>query len=77
MTWTREPLIHFLVLGALLFFNVGVEVGQLIFVAAVLIVKLLIQTVNFRWPIWTEQIPAYAIGSLAAFWCIERIAGFW
>ncbi len=62
---------------ALLFFNVGVEMGQLMFVAAVLIVKLLIQLMKYRWPVWVGQVPAYAIGSLAAFWCIERIAGFW
>ncbi len=62
---------------ALLFFNVGVEVGQLMFVAAVLLARWLIQILNFRWPVWTEQLPAYSIGSLAAFWCIERVAGFW
>ncbi len=62
---------------ALLFFNVGVEVGQLMFVAAVLIVKSLIQIVKFRWPVWVELIPAYAIGSLAAFWFIQRTVSFW
>jgi hypothetical protein len=28
------------------------------------------------WPTWTDQVPAYAIGGAAAFWLIERIAGF-
>lgn len=62
---------------ALLFFNVGVEIGQLMFVAAVLLVRWLIQILKFRWPVWTEQTPAYAIGSLAAFWFIQRTVSFW
>ena len=62
---------------ALLFFNVGVEVGQLIFVAGVLTVTWMIQKLKFRWPVWVAHGPAYAIGSLAAFWFIERTASFW
>jgi hypothetical protein len=27
-------------------------------------------------PRWLREAPAYAIGSLAAFWLIERVAGF-
>jgi hypothetical protein len=27
-------------------------------------------------PRWLQAAPAYAIGSLAAFWLIERVAGF-
>ena len=62
---------------ALLFFNVGVEVGQLMFVAAVLVVHLLIKKIKVDWPVWAEQTPAYAIGSLAAFWFIQRTLSFW
>ena len=62
---------------ALLFFNVGVEVGQLMFVAGVLCVTWMIKKMNFRWPVWVEQGPAYAIGSLAAFWFIQRTVSFW
>ncbi len=62
---------------ALLFFNVGVEVGQLMFVAGVLTATLLIQKMKLRWPVWAEQVPAYAIGSLAAFWFIQRTVSFW
>jgi hydrogenase/urease accessory protein HupE len=62
---------------ALLFFNVGVEVGQLMFVAAVLAAQLLIQKIKVKWPVWAEQMPAYAIGSLAAFWFIQRTVSFW
>jgi hypothetical protein len=62
---------------ALLFFNVGVEVGQLMFVAAVLAVTWMIQKAKVKWPAWAEQMPAYAIGSLAAFWFIQRTVSFW
>lgn len=61
---------------ALAFFNVGVELGQIIFVVAVLGV-LRILALKKDWPMVVKQIPAYAIGSVAAFWTIERIAGFW
>jgi hypothetical protein len=59
---------------ALLFFNIGVEVGQLLFIGAVIAVSTLLRFV--RWPGWAWRVPVYAIGSLAAFWTIERIAGF-
>ena len=62
---------------ALLFFNIGVEVGQIMFVAGVLCVTWMIKKVQFRWPVWTEQVPAYSIGSLAAFWFIQRTVSFW
>lgn len=62
---------------ALLFFNVGVEVGQLMFVAGVLVVSWMIKKTKLRWPVWVERVPAYAIGSLAAFWFIQRTVSFW
>ena len=62
---------------ALLFFNVGVEVGQLMFVSGVLVVTWVINKMKFRWPAWVEQGPAYAIGSLAAFWFVQRTVSFW
>lgn len=62
---------------ALLFFNLGVEVGQLMFVSGVLVVTWMIQKLKFRRPVWVEQMPAYAIGSLAAFWFIQRTVSFW
>ena len=61
---------------ALAFFNVGVELGQLIFVVVVLA---LIKLLSFykKWPPYMARIPAYAIGSVAAFWMIERVVAFW
>ncbi len=61
---------------ALAFFNVGVEIGQIAFVLVVLVfIKLLSYKKN--WPIFVKKIPAYAIGSMAAFWLIERVVRFW
>ncbi|MGR8950440.1 MAG: HupE/UreJ family protein [Gammaproteobacteria bacterium] len=61
---------------ALLMFNVGVEFGQLLFIAAVLLVMAVLHKVRIKWPSWARQLPAYGIGSIAAFWFIERLAGF-
>ncbi len=63
--------------AALLFFNVGVEVGQLAFIGAVLLAgRALRGTFLHRLP-WIRYAPHYAIGVLAAFWTIERVASFW
>lgn len=62
---------------ALFFFNVGVEVGQLMFVAFVLAVIAAARRFQIPWPAWAWRVPAYAIGSLAAFWTIQRVASFW
>jgi hydrogenase/urease accessory protein HupE len=61
---------------ALLAFNVGVELGQLLFVAAAMIVLLVVRKLRSEWPQWAHQMPAYGIGSAAAFWFFERLAGF-
>jgi hypothetical protein len=59
---------------ALLAFNLGVEAGQLAFVAVVLAVLALGKRVySTPGPKWLQQVPAYAIGTVAAFWTLERI----
>lgn len=60
--------------AALLFFNVGVEAGQLFFVAAFVAFVQSLQTLEIRWPAWTRPVPAYAIGSVASFWLVQRCA---
>ena len=57
---------------ALLCFNVGIELGQLAFVLAVLAVTGLVRPATARFPAWTRAVPVYAMGSLAAFWLIGR-----
>ncbi len=61
---------------ALLFFNVGVELGQVAFVVVALGIMWLISKTKIKWPKWAEKVPPYAIGSLASFWMIERLWGF-
>ena len=61
---------------ALLFFNLGVEAGQLVFVAVVLSIIAIAGRLRAAWPRWTTMAPPYAIGSVASFWMIERIAAF-
>lgn len=63
--------------AALLFFNVGVEIGQILFIVSVLIVLWLIKKSKITFPKWVKQVPVYGIGSMASFWLIERIVGFW
>ncbi|MET0659413.1 MAG: HupE/UreJ family protein [Steroidobacteraceae bacterium] len=62
---------------ALLMFNVGVEFGQLIFVACLLGAAALLQRVPVKPPLWARVLPAYAIGAVAMFWVVERIGAFW
>ena len=61
---------------ALLFFNVGVELGQLAFVLVAIGVIWLLGKIKINWPNWVEKVPPYAIGCLASFWMIERIWAF-
>jgi hypothetical protein len=57
---------------ALLFFNIGIELGQLAFIAVVMGSWVLLKRLPLgpvkRW----EPVPVYALGSLSAMWCIER-----
>ena len=59
---------------ALFSFNVGIELGQLFFVFAILALRWFLAPLLARLPHWTEWIPLYVMGSLAAFWCFERAA---
>jgi hypothetical protein len=69
---------------ALLFFNIGVELGQLLFIAAVLaflaasrraLVMLAARGLPLSSAAW-EMASVYAIGGVAAYWFVERMAGF-
>jgi len=71
---------------ALLFFNVGVEAGQLVFVAVVLAGLTLLRRIVVAppgtgtsaagLPQWMALAPAYVIGTSATFWIFERVAAF-
>jgi len=59
---------------ALLSFNLGVEVGQVSFVLLVLALERSFRQLEIRWPRWVAALPGYAVGSLGAFWTIQRVA---
>ncbi|NOQ63360.1 MAG: HupE/UreJ family protein [Methyloprofundus sp.] len=70
--------------AALLAFNVGVEVGQLIFVTLILLafgaLKFMSHTFNAQLaqnlkPL--EKPVAYMIGGVTVFWTLQRVVGFW
>jgi hydrogenase/urease accessory protein HupE len=61
---------------ALLMFNLGVETGQILFLSAALILVAIVKRLKINWPSNSWKWMPYAIGSLAAFWTIERIVGF-
>ncbi|HKO52928.1 MAG TPA: HupE/UreJ family protein [Polyangiaceae bacterium] len=57
--------------SALLFFNVGVELGQLAAIALFIALGSLVTRIDRR-PVWTTRAFVYAMGSVAAFWSLER-----
>ena len=61
---------------ALLFFNVGVEIGQLLFVGAVLLAGVALRSLPLTSLRRGEIAVTYAIGGLAAYWTIERVVSF-
>jgi len=61
---------------ALLMFNVGVEAGQLLFIAAVLLTIQAWRLVINIEPSWLPRATAYVIGGLSSFWIISRVALF-
>ncbi len=61
---------------ALFAFNLGIELGQLLFVAALLAVGHALRSFVRSLPPWVSYIPTYAMGSCAAFWCFQRAASF-
>jgi hydrogenase/urease accessory protein HupE len=59
-------------LQALALFNVGVEIGQLAFIALVLLLAALWRRRHLPQPLWLQRLPGYLVGSLGAYWAIER-----
>jgi hydrogenase/urease accessory protein HupE len=61
---------------ALLAFNAGVELGQILFVGAVLGGTMLLARLRVRPPRAWRTATAYGIGAVASYWLVERIAAF-
>ncbi len=61
-------------LSALVLFNVGVEIGQLLFIALVLGLMRSFRLMEIRWPRALRLAPTYAIGVLGASWTFQYCA---
>jgi hydrogenase/urease accessory protein HupE len=59
---------------ALLSFNGGVEVGQVGFVLLMLALERSFRVLELQWPRWVRALPGYAVGSLGAFWTLQRLS---
>jgi hydrogenase/urease accessory protein HupE len=59
---------------ALLLFNLGVEIGQLVFVFLILWLERAFRLLAIQWPRLIERLPGYLVGTLGAFWTIQRVA---
>lgn len=62
--------------AALLFFSIGVEIGHLIFIGVVLLARAALSRMRLKVPEWAPMLVPYAIGSVAMFWVIERVAAY-
>ena len=58
---------------SLLFFNIGIEIGQLIMIPIFLIIIWLLQNIKLNFS--ETKISSYAIGGMGSFWLIERVLG--
>lgn len=57
---------------ALLFFNVGIEVGQIAFILVILAIWWVLRKPVAPWQDRLLPVPVYILGALSAMWCIER-----
>jgi len=57
---------------ALLFFNVGIEIGQISFILGILAIWYVIRRPLAPWQERLMPVPVYILGSLSAMWCIQR-----
>lgn len=62
---------------ALLLFNIGVELGQLCFVYLILLLERAFRILEIRWPQLVQRVPGYMVGTLGAFWTMQRIYLLW
>ena len=61
---------------ALLAFNLGIEAGQVIFVLALAALGAVLRRSVRRPPPWMRRVPAYLMGTAAAYWCFQRAAAW-
>ena len=57
---------------ALLLFNIGVEIGQLAFIVLIVLLERAFRVLEIHWPRFAERLPGYVVGTLGAYWTIQR-----
>jgi hydrogenase/urease accessory protein HupE len=62
---------------ALLMFNLGVEVGQLGFIVLIVLLERAFRVLEIQWPRFVAALPGLMVGSLGAYWTIQRLALMW
>ena len=62
--------------GHQFFVSLGVEAGHFLFIGVVLTLIAAARRVKWTAPQWAQLVPPYAVGSVAMFWVIQRIAAF-
>ena len=62
------------VVVGLLWFNVGVEVGQLSFVLLALSLARSFRTLEMPWPLWVRRAPGFAVGVCGSWWTFDTVA---
>ena len=58
---------------ALLAFNIGIELAQLLFILVLIVIARLWMLTNTPWQGWRRFLPLYSMGGLAAFWFWQRV----
>lgn len=61
-------------LSSLIFFNLGVELGQMLFVGAIMLTLAGLRALSLATPVRTAAL--YSVGAIGCFWMVERIVGF-
>ena len=54
-------------------FNIGVEIGQIMFVAVIMLIAWILHFFQFKIEHRTKLFPGYIIGGIASFWFISRM----
>jgi len=60
---------------ALASFNIGIELGQILFVLATIALQAVLKALPLSLPRWAQALPVYLIGTLGAFWMLQRALG--
>ena len=61
---------------ALFAFNLGIEIGQVSFVLVLLALGAGVRRLAGPLPPWARRVPAYCMGTVAAYWCFQRAAAW-